>query len=158
MQNLEQGWIINTNKKLIFKKSIPIISWLITSLGFGKTSMNDLWRMNQDAFRLPELMKFNFPLDHDNFLKPKKYPFYYRLINGWRIDKKSIKFLKNGPLFSEDGTRVLVSENIFFQTLLKTSLKFLSTLFILVIPTLFAYYQFYKSEIGEKIIKYVMEK
>ena len=111
---LENRWFIEVDKKIIYKKSIPILSRLLTSIGRNKTDMRDLWNMIVRG--LP--IKASYPMIHDNFLKPEKYPNYFRLINGYTIDRESIKFLKNGPLFSENGTTVVVTEKIFIKTIL----------------------------------------
>ncbi len=35
----------------------------------------------------PSLTKFHPAFEHDNFLKPEKYPFYYRLNGEWKIKR-----------------------------------------------------------------------
>jgi hypothetical protein len=126
---LENGWMIDRNQKLIFKKSIPLWSCLISSLGISKTPVTVLWSMCIRGYiAKKELANLPFPMEHDNFPKPEKYPFYFRLTNGWTIDNSSLKFLKNGPLFSEDGLKVLVSETMPLKSMSISLWKFITAL------------------------------
>ncbi len=121
-EEMEQGWYLLPNKKIIARKRIPNISFIISWLGFKRTKMVDLYSMTKRAFHsssnITNMMAFPFPLEHDNFPKPDKYPFYYRVMNGWRIEKESLIFLKDGPLFSENSKNVIVHSKIYVKSLL----------------------------------------
>lgn len=83
--------------------------------------MGDLYRM-----------QFSYPLEHDNFPKPKEYPYYFRLMHGWTIEKHSLKYLKDGPLFSENFASVLVHSKVFVKPTLFQLWKFLVALSVLI--------------------------
>ena len=133
---MKSGWCLLPNKKVIVKKTIPIVSAFLCWLGFGKTRMIDLYKMVRDEFHEPEkiqdMMVYSFPLDHDNFPKPKEYPYYFRLMDGWKIEKSSIKYLKEGPLFSENSASVLVHSKVFVKPTLYLFWKFIVALSVLI--------------------------
>ena len=141
---LEKGWTLDFNQKIISKKPTLIISWIATSLGLCKTSVSDLYKTISRTFSTAEFMNYSLPIEHDNFVKPPNYPYYFRLINGWTIDKRSVKFLNKGPIFSENGTRVIVSEKIFIKTILSNIWKFIIAVGVLlgILASLLAIYQF----------------
>lgn len=141
---LEKGWTLDFNQKIISKKPIPVISWIATSLGLCRTSVSDLYKTISRTFSTAEFMKYSLPIEHDNFVKPPNYPYYFRLINGWRIDERSVKFLKAGPIFSENGTRVIVTEKIFIKTILSRSWEFITAIGVIlgILGSLLAIYQF----------------
>ena len=128
-EQMEDGLYLLPNKKIIAKERIPLISIFLCWLGFNKTKMIDLYSMIKRTYHSPnnieKMMAYSFPLEHDNFPKPEQYPYYYRLINGWQVEKQSIAFLKDGPLFSENSTKVLVHSKIFVQSLLQRIWKFI---------------------------------
>ena len=90
------------------------------------------------------MMAYSFPLEHDNFPKPEQYPFYYRLMNGWQVEKQSIPFLSEGPLFSENTNKVLVHSKIFVQSLFQRIWHFVVAIGVVlgIISALIALFQF----------------
>lgn len=144
---LDKGWFLDLKNKKIYKKDIFFISWFFTSLGLFRTDMRSLYTMVVDAHKSAEVNGLGFPLDHDNFLKPTKYPFYFRLNAGWKIEQKSVKFLKNGPLFTEDGTDDIVPAKIFTKSVKLRVCNFvLSSVIAAAVPTIIWWVidQFYK--------------
>ena len=125
---LGAGWFFDIKERVLFRKSYPIWSWIITSFGFSRTDVCDLYCLIQGRFSEEDLMVEPIPLEHDNFLKPEKYPYYFRLINQWTIDCRSIKFLRSGPIFSENGTKVLVREKINWANLIERLVNFMASL------------------------------
>jgi hypothetical protein len=128
-EEMEKGWYLLPNKKCIAKKRIIFISTFLAILGIGRTTLAELYSMIKRTYQSPNnitnIMAFKFPLDHDNFQKPDNYPFYYRLINGWKIENKSKTFLKDGPLFSEDSTKVIVHSKVFVKSIPQQLWKFI---------------------------------
>ena len=126
-EEMEQGWYLTPHNKVIARKRIPVISVGLAWLGFRRTKMIDLYSMIKRSYHSPnnieKMMAYSFPLEHDNFPKPKQYPFYYRLMNGWSIEKESVSFLKDGPLFSENSNKVIVHSKVFVQSLLQQMWK-----------------------------------
>lgn len=57
-------------------------------------SLNEFYTYLQDLFDEPKYMKFEIPI----LAKNNKQ---YSLINGWKTDTRTLKFLKNGTLFTE---------------------------------------------------------
>ena len=135
-EEMEQGWYLLPNKKLIDRKRIPLLSTFFSWLGFKRTKMIDLYSMIKRAYHSPtnikKMMAYSFPLEHDNFPKPEQYPFYYRLMNGWTIEKGSIGFLKDGPLFSENSSKVIVHSKVFIKSLPQQLWKFITAFGILL--------------------------
>jgi hypothetical protein len=122
-EEMEQGWYLIPNEKVIARKCIPFLSVTVARMGFRRTNLVDLYSMIKRSYHSPnnieEMTAFSFPLEHDNFPKPDQYPFYYRLMNDWTVEKKSVIFLKDGPLFSENSNKVIVHSKIFVQSLLQ---------------------------------------
>jgi predicted RND superfamily exporter protein len=122
IKEMEQGWFLNLNEKIIGRKRIAFISRIWSFFGFGKTTVPMLYSMIKRAYQSPRntsnMMGFSFPIDHDSFAKPEKYPAYFRLINGWELEKGSKAFLKEGPLFSENTKQVFVHSKIYTQSFL----------------------------------------
>ena len=56
-----------------------------------KYSLNDFYSFLQDLFDEPKYMKYDIPISANS----KKQ---YSIINGWEIDTKTLKYLKNGTL------------------------------------------------------------
>jgi len=135
-EEMEQGWYLTPHNKVIGRKRFPLISILLAWLGFRRTKMVDLYSMIKRAYHSPKtiekMMAYSFPIEHDNFPKPEQYPYYYRLINGWIIEKGSVGFLKNGPLFSENSSKVIVHSKIFVQSLLQQIWKLISVFGVLL--------------------------
>ena len=75
-------------------------------------SVVDLSHLVDKRFSRPDFPQYILPLSHDNFQKPKGYPNYYKLNGKWKIEEASVKFLKNGPLFSSDGKKVVVQPSV----------------------------------------------
>jgi len=136
VEEMEQGWYLNPHTKVIARKKIFFISSLLAWFGLRRTNIVDLYSMIVRAYASPktiqEMMTYSFPIDHDNFPKPDQYPFYYRLINGWSIEKESTGFLKNGPLFSENSNRVIVHSKVFVQSLFQQIWKFITVFGVLL--------------------------
>ncbi len=128
-EEMEHGWYILPNEKIIARKRIPFISSILGWLGFNRTSMLDLYSMTYKVYHSPtnitKMMSYSFPLEHDNFPKPDEYPFYYRLEDGWKIDKNSIVYLKDGPLFSENAHKVIVHSKVFIKSLPQKAWQFI---------------------------------
>lgn len=133
---MEQGWFLTPHNKTIARKRIPIVSGIIVWLGFRRTKMIDLYSMIKRSYHSPKnidkMMAYSFPIEHDNFPKPEQYPFYYRLINGWSIEKESIGFLKDGPLFSENTNKIIVHAKVFVQSLLQQIWKIITVFGVLL--------------------------
>jgi len=133
---MEQGWHLLPNEKRIVRKRIPFFSGFFSWFGFRRTKMVDLYSMIKRAYHSPEtidkMMVYSFPLEHDNFPKPEQYPYYYRLLDGWEIEKSSIKFLKDGPLFSENSRKVIVHSKVFVQSLLQQLWKIITVFGVLL--------------------------
>jgi hypothetical protein len=122
-EEMEQGWYLTPHNKIIARNRIFVISALLAWFGFRRTKMVDLYSMIIRAYSSPKniekIMAYSFPIEHDNFPKPEQYPFYYRLMSGWSIEKQSVGFLKDGPLFSENSSKVIVHSKVFVQSLLQ---------------------------------------
>lgn len=133
---MENGWYLIPQKKLICRKRIPIISFLLAQLGFRQTRMIELYSMIKRSYHSPNtierMMNYSFPLEHDNFPKPDKYPYYYRLKSGWSIEKQSVIYLKDGPLFSENSKFVIVHSRVFVKSLVQYTLQIISLIALLV--------------------------
>lgn len=79
---IKDDFEINPEKKVI----------RFNSKGSGKTySVRELYSYLMDAFDEPENMKYDIPI----VAKSKDE---FELINGWTIDKNSLKYLKGGSL------------------------------------------------------------
>lgn len=127
---MEKGWYLDPHNKVIARKRIPLLSILLSWLGFRRTKMVDLYSIIKRAYHSPEtienMMAYSFPIEHDNFPKPAQYPSYFRLIGGWSIEKKSVEFLKDGPLFSENSSKVIVHSRVFVASILQRVWKFIT--------------------------------
>lgn len=124
--------------KTIFYKASSL-ERAVDYICFRRTSVQYLYSRMIDIWASTNGMPFLFPLDHDNFLKPDKYPFYFRLQNNWKIRQEDLKFLKNGPLFSEDGTHVLVTEAISKLTFFKAIWNYAAPILTWLVPSGFIY-------------------
>ena len=120
IEEMEQGWYLNPNIKVIGRTKIPYLSRIWNFFGFGKTSVPMLYSMIKRSYHSPntieKMIVYSFPIEHDNFKKPDKYPAYFRLMNGWQIEKGSKSFLNEGPLFSENTKQVIVHSSIYVQS------------------------------------------
>jgi hypothetical protein len=65
------------------------------------------------------LMGQEFPIVHDNMIKPKGFPPYYCLNDGWQIEKQSLPYIVDGPLFSEENGELLVAPKLLFASFRK---------------------------------------
>ncbi|MBA4386257.1 MAG: hypothetical protein C0410_16105 [Anaerolinea sp.] len=54
-------------------------------------SVKELYLLLQDTFDEPENMKYDIPIEAKSKTK-------YFLINGWTMDKKSLRYLKEGTI------------------------------------------------------------
>lgn len=79
---IKKDFIIDLEKKLIYHSKL------------GSTtiySVQKLYAYLQDMFDEPENMKFEIPIQAVSKTK-------FILKNGWKIEKKSFKYLKNGTI------------------------------------------------------------
>ena len=111
MIELGNQWYVNLKTKELYKE-VSILGGLFIKCWFWKMEMIDFYRLLQSRFSDSDLNIESDPIDRDRFPKPEKYRDYYRLLNWWKIKKWYEKYLKNWPLFSENGTRVIVPEAI----------------------------------------------
>jgi hypothetical protein len=124
---MEHDWYLVPNEKLIVRKRIPLMSTLVVWLGFRRIKAVNLYSMIVRTYALKEnIQGYKFPIDHDNFPKPDQYPFYYKLMNGWSIEQRSVCFIKEGPIFSEDANKVIVHSKVFVQSFLQLAWKVIS--------------------------------
>jgi hypothetical protein len=135
-EEMERGWYLLPHEKIIARKQVPVLSPILAWLGFNRTKMIDLYSMVKRAYRSPntieKMMAYPFPLEHDNFPKPEQYPFYYRLLDGWVIESKSARFLKDGPLFSQNSSRVIIHSRVFVRSLLQQVWKVVTVFGVLL--------------------------
>lgn len=120
IEEMEQGWYLKPNEKIIGRAKTPYLSKIWSFFGFGKTSVPMLYSMIRRSYHSPQnisnMMAFSFPLEHDNFPKPDKYPAYFRLIDGWKIENSCKSYLKEGPLFSENTNQVIVHSKVYVKS------------------------------------------
>jgi hypothetical protein len=132
---LGKDWFLDTSSKSILCKK-SFLKYLFNFIGVMKITMEDLYKLTYTCFHndpnSSHLMSYPFPFEHDNFPKPEKYPHYFKLNNGWKINKKCLKYICNGPLFSETTSRVLVHSKIFFKPLLQIIWNFFVILSVLM--------------------------
>ena len=127
IKKMTENWEIDTANSEIRTKPIPrykeIINWLL----FKKYKVKELYIFIYHEFhaedKIDEMMRYSFPIDHDNIKKPKGIPFIYVMKNGWTIPDKDLKKLISGPLISEHGYVELVpidsKAKILFQKLVR---------------------------------------
>jgi hypothetical protein len=123
---MDRGWYVEVNDKIVGRSRIPFVSTFLNWLGFGRIPMTDLYVMVRDAYHedVENTIVFSEPFERDSFPKPDAYPRYHRLQNGWQIEKGSISFIKNGPLFAEDR-KALVPATVFVQSFWQRGWRFL---------------------------------
>ena len=76
------------------------------------------------------MMAFKFPINHDSMPIPG-YPTKYKIVGGWSIPKRDLKFLIKGPLAKISPPGVLVSHQIGYQRV-KSFAKAWSPMFVLI--------------------------
>lgn len=52
-------------------------------------------------------MSMTKPLKHDD-IPFQSFPRKYQMINNWTIPKIDLKYLRNGPLINNEGTKIIV--------------------------------------------------
>jgi hypothetical protein len=112
LEKVRNDWIVDSVCKQIKRKPgflRKAISWFL----WKRYSVKEIYIfLKHEWAEKSQLQCFSFPMDHDNFPKPKSIPFIYRLDHGWEIPPEDLKILVNGPLISQSGDKILVEATV----------------------------------------------
>ena len=110
--DLEPFWSINPKtKELIRIKDQSKLARLKRFFWKKKHSVWEFYWWVKQRWSKQDTIVFPFPIQSDN-MPIKGFPTKYEMLNGWTIPKSDLKYLKNGPLTSEDLESILVQHNI----------------------------------------------
>lgn len=110
--NARKNWEFQPNQKLIKRKKRNLFIRLTQYIFpfFNTYRVQAIYRLSKEEWSSsPELQKFSFPFDS----MPIRGTF--KLNNNWKILDKDINRLKDGPLFAEDGIRIIVPSQTTFE-------------------------------------------
>lgn len=124
---VNKHWYMEYPNFVVGRERIPMLSTFLNWLGFGRISMTKLYEQVRSTMHENAEMTAVFPqpFDRDHFPRPDKYPRYYQLHGDWSIEKGSVSFIKEGPLFSHDR-KAIVPATVFVQSLWQRGWRFIA--------------------------------
>lgn len=107
-EQLNTDWFVDTNTKEIRRRERTLVEGLSNFLWPNKHSVWQLyWWLRRLQIEHPIMLALGNPIQSDN-MPINGHPMKYELQSGWTIPQADLKFLKDGPLMSENLGKMLV--------------------------------------------------
>ena len=119
----ELDWYFDTNTKEIRHRELRFIEKLTDIIWRRRHRVRAMYWWVKYNWATEKLIVFHFPLRHDNMPIPG-FPMKSELQGGWTIPESDLKCLRDGPLASENLTRLLVPADLGWRQLFKTAKQF----------------------------------
>jgi hypothetical protein len=105
-ERCKKSWELLSDKKIIRRRAVSPLKALVQFFSWfvNPHPVRGLYRMVKEEW-LNDDENFRFPLSHVPISEAVK------LDNGWTIPKGDVKYLYDGPLWTEDGKTCLVPPN-----------------------------------------------
>lgn len=109
--DLNQYWEPDPGNRVIRTKDLT--GWRRYRLRWWKRfAVKEIYVWIQSTWATQDMMIHEIPIFHGGFKLSsslqRKLPRMFQLKNGWTIRESDLKYLKRGPLVSEDGERVII--------------------------------------------------
>jgi hypothetical protein len=123
IETFAKYWYVNSQTSEIRHATFNFWRKLINLFWRKKHKVSNLYWWTVQNWATSEMIIYPDAIRHDD-LHIKGYPRKYQLKNGWTIPSKDLKYLYEGPLVDESGTKVLVKH----QSTTKNIISFISQL------------------------------
>lgn len=131
MERFGEDWEIRPQEKIIARKEKPGLAGLRNRWLPRKHPVHTLYRFLNRWLDTPDGVIHPTPIDRGPFVTAAGSSTHYYLRDGWRIPEKDLKYLIDGPLFSEDRDRELVPEDTFWVRVRRNFGKILAGLAVI---------------------------